>query len=360
MDDKKRKIIMISVTVAVILIVLIVSVIVILKKPKEQAVVYEDIYKLPTHVMYYINEDIYDEDIDKATIDPNIKVDFTEYNVKQGKKKNLNVDLQKDLSMVQTNKGNIYGLYDGSVVSVNLSNKIRKISPDNEQVLAFKMHEGNIIKYALVTDLSGKQAYNLTVSNMYNDDRKLLSEEKVKSLDVDKDGIYVVYETGKLKDKIVRYLWNDYSEVVIEEDASDKIVKIEDWIYYINKTNGDRIYRVYKDGTRKNKITENKIEISEENKTKFDGSNFMAGYLDTLYYIDSVDNKLYKLEVSENQREVISDKKIKSFKLENGYIYYSLKDEDGLYVMHQDGTYVNKILNKTPKEYVVFVNEVIN
>lgn len=359
MDDKKRKIIMISISVAILIIAIIAIAFTVLKKPKKEEVVVEDIYKLPQHVMYYVNDDIYDEKIDKATINNDIKVDFTQYDIKSSYKKNLNIDLQKDLTMIQSNKGNIYGLYDGSVVSVNFSNKIRKITPENENVFCFKMYEGNIIRYSQITDLNGKQEYALTVSNLYNEENKILSNEKVKSLDVDKDGIYVVYETGKLKDKIVRYLWTDYQEFVIEEDSSDKIVKAEDWIYYINRKDGDKIYRVYKDGTRKNKITDNKVELSETAKKSYDGSSFMNGYLDTLYYIDSQDgNKLYKLEVSENQKEVISKENIKSFKLIDGYIYYTLNDKEGLYVMHKDGTYVNKILDKDPKQYVVIINEI--
>ena len=354
MGNNSKKIIMIIITIIVVISVIAAAAIIIVKNSEEEVVVQEDIYKLPDQALYYINDSIYKDGIDPSTINKNIKVDYTEFKVKQGNKKNLNIDIKNELTLLQKNKNVMYGLYEGAIVTINEVNKIRKITPEDEKVISFKVKGDNIVKYVERTrDKAKKKEYALEVFNLYNESVKGVAIEQIKTFDVDEDGIYFVYASGKLKDKIIRVLWNNYTNVIIGDDLTDQIVKVEDWIYYINKSKDNQLVRLYKDGTKKEIVSKSKLEVPKKQVGKYWADGYISGYLDTLYYINTEDNsKLYKVQISTGAQAPITNESVETFKLENGYIYYTLNTEEGLFVMHEDGTHVNKILKETPPDYI--------
>ena len=367
---------------------------------KTDEVVKKDIYELPNQTVYFVNDFIYDEGIDPKTIDKNIQVDYTRYILKDNLKQNLNINLVNKLTNLQKNKNEMYGLYENAIVILNDVNKIRKLTPEEDKILDFKIKGDNILKYVERTIEDNKQkTVALELYNMYDKTTKQIIDKGIKSFDMDEDGIYFIADDKNMKDKLIRIVWNsEYQKVDLGEVKTDNIVKIEDWIYFIDQAEeNNQLCRIYKDGSKREtvtkekfKIVEEKLEEKEETKKEEDkkeedkkeedkkeenkkdkkiklkletpkqfkkassASGYIAGYLDTLYYINTIDgNKLYKIQLSTKEETPIINNSVKEFKLENGYIYYTLDNEEGVNVMSESGVFIKKILNQTPSQYVV-------
>lgn len=362
---------------------------------KTDEVVKKDIYELPNQTVYFVNDFIYDEGIDPKTIDKNIQVDYTRYILKDNLKQNLNINLVNKLTNLQKNKNEMYGLYENAIVILNDVNKIRKLTPEEDKILDFKIKGDNILKYVERTIEDNKQkTVALELYNMYDKTTKQIIDKEIKSFDMDEDGIYFIADDKNMKDKLIRIVWNsEYQKVDLGEVKTDNIVKIEDWIYFIDQAEeNNQLCRIYKDGSKRETVTKEKFKIveekleekeenkKEENKKEEDkkeenkkdkkiklkletpkqfkkassASGYLAGYLDTLYYINTIDgNKLYKIQLSTKEETPIINNSVKEFKLENGYIYYTLDNEEGVNVMSESGVFIKKILNQTPSQYVV-------
>lgn len=357
MGSKSKKIIMIIITIFVIFIVGTLATMFILTKfKKEEVVVQESVYKLPEQTLYYVNDAIYkNEGVNPETIDENIKVDFTEYKLKENVRNNLNINFESEIIDLQKNKNSIYGLYDDSIVILNSINKIRRITSEYEKIIAYKIKGDYVLKYTEPgKNALDKKKKSIELFNLYNSANFQISTDEVKTFDMDSDGIYVVCANGKNKNKLVRTIWSDKNKVIINDDETDQIVKIGDWIYYINKSKNNELYRVYKDGTKKESLSNQKLEIPESQKGKYYADNYIAGYLDNLYYINTADNnKLYKMQLSTKEQKPLINKNVETFKLENGYIYYTVKNENGLYIINENGENDCKILTHTPQEYII-------
>lgn len=102
------------------------------------------------------------------------------------------------------------------------------------------------------------------------------------------------------------------------------------WIYYVNYSDKQRIYKVGHDGKNRKKLSKDQVE----------GLNLESGWL---YYIDtSSKGVICKLSVDGKTRVVISKERMcTNLIVKNGFVYYALKTD--IYKMNEDGSGVKKI-----------------
>lgn len=234
--------------------------------------------------------------------------------------------------------------------------------------------ESNINNYGLVAETE-EFVFYLDKTSIYRSDKDfnnemlLIKEPQNKGKDsLNIVGEWVFFRQGK---EIKRVKDNGENLDTIFKGYSLHMRVIGDTIYFINVSDHGKIYKMDVNGKNREvlmdkdvndmAIYDDKIYYSYEynekhylEKMNLDGSEkeFIRniktrsmvvdkGYI---YYIGDVDEKLYRLELHGNSIELLSDKQILKFALDDNWIFYTLKSEEesrsrfkGLYRMDTDG-----------------------
>jgi len=127
--------------------------------------------------------------------------------------------------------------------------------------------------------------------------------------------------------KLYRICVNGTSKQKLSDDDISNYEIINDRLYYINKSDNYKLYRICLNKTDRQKISDDIIDSFEIVK-------------DLVYYINKGDGyKLYRICINGTNRQKISDDNISSFKIVNDRAYY-INKSDGykLYGICVDGT----------------------
>lgn len=198
---------------------------------------------------------------------------------------------------------------------------------------------------------------NTNVSKNYNKTKLLMP----KMYFVNEGYIYYVNENDRMIYK-VRADGKDKKQITKDRVFTDDMllsgmILDSKFIYYINESDKNRLYRINKDGTGKICITKRSLDTS-------DGFYLLNGYI---YYFSgfnffkvSIDGKGKKLTYNERQ---ICQMYFNSFKkvLYNDYIYFLQRD--GIYKIKIDGTNKSKVVSggiydfKVVNSSVFYINE---
>jgi hypothetical protein len=115
-------------------------------------------------------------------------------------------------------------------------------------------------------------------------------------------------------------------------DAGSNLCAFSDYIYYINHSDNDRIYRVDVSGNAKEPITEDPA------------SQFCIGEM--IYYIKKNDNNIYRVDYDGKGRVKLGGKKaVNLFQLYGDLYYINVDDENIIYTMTSEGKRNRKLLN---------------
>ncbi len=108
-----------------------------------------------------------------------------------------------------------------------------------------------------------------------------------------------------------------------------------DWIYYSNRDDNNRIYRVGTDGSGRVPITRSRALFT----------SLKDGWL---YYLDEEENSIYKVTTEGAERTLITDDSAWSINLFDQWIYYiNLDDNRSIYRIGVDGNNRSKIIDVT-------------
>lgn len=112
------------------------------------------------------------------------------------------------------------------------------------------------------------------------------------------------------------------------------------WIYYINSSDQNRLYRIRADGTNRAQMTS-------------DGVYALSIQDDWIYFTSLQDEKLYKVKIDGTERTKISDDECFAGKVSGNWVYY-VNDSDGgkLYKIGTDGTGKVKLSDDTPTVHI--------
>ena len=114
---------------------------------------------------------------------------------------------------------------------------------------------------------------------------------------------------------------------IISTDAAWFINVLGDWIYYSNRDDNNRIYKIKTDGSGRATLTDG-------------GSWFVTVVEDWIYYI-SEDNhyQLAKIDLNGNNKTIISEDSAWFINIADGWIYYTNRsDQDKIYRIKTDGS----------------------
>ncbi|WFA08897.1 DUF5050 domain-containing protein [Tissierella sp. Yu-01] len=235
--------------------------------------------------------------------------------------------------------------------------------------------ESNINNYGLVAE-SEEFVFYIDETSIYRSNREfkdevlLIKEPQNKGKDsLNIVGEWVFFRQGK---EIKRMKYNGENVDRIFKGYSLHMDVIGDRVYFVNVSDDSKIYKMDVNGENREVLMDKHIndmaiyddkiyysyEYNEEyylEKMSLDGSekefitnlktrNMVVdgGYI---YYIDDVDENLYSFDMQRNSIELLSDKQILKFAIDDSsWIFYTLKAEEnsrsrfkGLYRMDTDG-----------------------
>lgn len=215
-----------------------------------------------------------------------------------------------------------------------------------------------IIASMMVSSISTKAAsenYNADVNNDGVVDR--LDFEEIKKYynqqndkyDINKDGIVDIYDINIITKSFNKnFAMNDYN--AIGNDPSNimnysYVVHRDDYIYYRNTQDGNKLYGQKSNGEYKKKLVNDQVD-----------SINVIGY--TVYYRNISDgNKIYSVKTDGTGRKKVLDQAVERFVVSGGYIYYKGADKK-IYKITTQGTEKKVLVSDNVDRFTVISDSI--
>jgi hypothetical protein len=146
-----------------------------------------------------------------------------------------------------------------------------------------------------------------------------------------------------------------------------KISEKDGWVYYINESDGNKLYKIKEDGTSKQKLTDEYayqlniigdwIYFYSQNfiyKIRTDGSNKYVAMNISLdisgnwtYGIDDFTYRLKRTRIDGSNQSELDKDTVKTFRIFGGWIYFISGSDNKLYRMNKDGSNKIRIIDMT-------------
>lgn len=275
-------------------------------------------------------------------------------------------DLRKVLNFEPESLKNQDYYRDNQYIYYIMDKSLNKININSGESVQFE--EGNILRmtvygewiYYVVQD----ECYNTTLYKIRKDGSQKRKLSKLPNEQVSVD--YIISDGKALymsindweTEKIIKMGLNNNSVKTISNDGAANIVLYKNWIFYSNKSQGRRIYKIKKDGSEKTKVTDKeawnlktkneylhyntghsicKFHASSQKSEQLTGDRIAPIWLteeyttlmgDYIYYSNGSDwGKLYRLKKDGTGRKVIDNEdnhgSIREINNDQQYIYYT-------------------------------------
>ena len=295
---------------------------------------------LPGHTLYYSYSD-YNNNTNS----------IYSVNIKTNAKETILNTSETILSM-QKDDGKIYAIFTNRIGYVN-KGKISYLTGEDEYVARYKV-KNNILYYGKDNNNMSDDIYErLTMKNVSSGAETLLSDYGISQLLVD-DNIYFKANSGVDVLNLLKYNLDGTDKKIINTGNIGQLIKGGDYIYFINYSDNNSIYKVKTNGTELTKVVEGPINFTLVYANPIDGNTNMGVIDNYLYYINTKDNnKLYKTDGS--NISVVIDSAINSIYIKDNYIYCDYKDysKSGIYLLDKDGKEIKQAANVDYVEYFI-------
>lgn len=171
---------------------------------------------------------------------------------------------------------------------------------------------------------------------------------------LDDENMYIVQDE-KTKKTLVKYDKEGENKKTLTINSNvSYIIQSEDTIYYVNKKDANKIYKVKKDGSDEGKLSDITCVSDKGDIKEIDGSKYMFVAQGALYYINVGDNNTlwkYQFETSKNDKVISVPVEI----LQNisDTIFYKVKNEMGVYLYNYKTNFMSQVTKRKIKEFSV-------
>ncbi|MCP1311454.1 DUF5050 domain-containing protein [Paenibacillus tyrfis] len=248
------------------------------------------------------------------------------------------------------------------------SNKPETGIPKQVNDIDIHAHQGNLQNKGYVIKINNALYYSDRTALYKQVDSHItkLSDDSANYINAEKGWLYYSNKTDK--EKIYRIKLDGSKREKISDDSVNYVVVKNEWIYFMNKSDSFRLYKMKMDGSSKTKMTDEqsfyinvvddwlyyggendnifKIRLDGSNKTKIndDRSHFINIVDGWAFYLNWADKGIYKIKIDGTSREKIVRGNVISFNVMNNWIYYSASD-NGIHRVKVDGTEEKQITN---------------
>ena len=214
---------------------------------------------------------------------------------------------------------------------------------------------------------SGVGKYTLTDTRVYyiannklsyidvnTKENKELSIDNVSEVLVDNNNLYVA-KLEKTKKILVRYDLEGGSELKLTDSQNvSYIIQDENSIYFVNKADGNKIYKIGKDGSNSTSLSD-AVGISDKGNIKeIDGNKYLFVSNGKLYYINPSDsNSLWSVSLSDNSKEKVIYGSVQILQNVDDTVFYKVKNEMGIYLYNYNTKFMSKVTNRNVSEFSI-------
>ena len=216
---------------------------------------------------------------------------------------------------------------------------------------------------------SGVEKYTLTDTRIYyiannklsyidvnTKENKEFSIDNVSEVLVDNNNLYVA-KLEKTKKILVRYDLEGGSELKLTDSQNvSYIIQDENSIYFVNKADGNKIYKIGKDGSNSTSLSD-AVGISDKGNIKeIDGNKYLFVSNGKLYYINPSDsNSLWSVSLSDNSKEKVIYGSVQILQNVDDTVFYKVKNEMGIYLYNYNTKFMSKVTNRNVSEFSIDV-----
>lgn len=214
---------------------------------------------------------------------------------------------------------------------------------------------------------SGVEKYTLTDTRIYYIANNKLSYidvntkgskefpiDNVSEVLVDNNNLYVA-KLEKTKKILVRYDLEGGSELKLTDSQNvSYIIQDENSIYFVNKADGNKIYKIGKDGSNSTSLSD-AVGISDKGNIKeIDGNKYLFVSNGKLYYINPSDsNSLWSVSLSDNSKEKVIYGSVQILQNVDDTVFYKVKNEMGIYLYNYNTKFMSKVTNRNVSEFSI-------
>lgn len=214
---------------------------------------------------------------------------------------------------------------------------------------------------------SGVEKYTLTDTRIYyiannklsyidvnTKENKEFSIDNVSEVLVDNNNLYVA-KLEKTKKILVRYDLEGGSELKLTDSQNvSYIIQDENSIYFVNKADGNKIYKIGKDGSNSTSLSD-AVGISDKGNIKeIDGNKYLFVSNGKLYYINPSDsNSLWSVSLSDNSKEQVIYGSVQILQNVDDTVFYKVKNEMGIYLYNYNTKFMSKVTNRNVSEFSI-------
>ena len=236
----------------------------------------------------------------------------------------------------------IYGIKNGALC---------RFSKENSETLV----NSGVEKYTLTDTRIYYIANNkLSYIDVNTKENKEFSIDNVSEVLVDNNNLYVA-KLEKTKKILVRYDLEGGSELKLTDSQNvSYIIQDENSIYFVNKADGNKIYKIGKDGSNSTSLSD-AVGISDKGNIKeIDGNKYLFVSNGKLYYINPSDsNSLWSVSLSDNSKEKVIYGSVQILQNVDDTVFYKVKNEMGIYLYNYNTKFMSKVTNRNVSEFSI-------
>lgn len=238
----------------------------------------------------------------------------------------------------------IYGIKNGALC------RFSKENSETETLV-----NSGVEKYTLADTRVYYIANNkLSYIDVNTKENKEFSIDNVSEVLVDNNNLYVA-KLEKTKKILVRYDLEGGSELKLTDSQNvSYIIQDENSIYFVNKADGNKIYKIGKDGSASASLSD-AVGISDKGNIKeIDGNKYLFVSNGKLYYINPSDsNSLWSVSLSDNSKEKVIYGSVQILQNVDDTVFYKVKNEMGIYLYNYNTKFMSKVTNRNVSEFSI-------
>lgn len=257
-----------------------------------------------------------------------------------------NILPSSNIDQIHVEKDYIYGLKDGTIC---------KISKDKYQIE--EIVKDDVRKYIKKGDMIFYTSGDTQLLKSYNTQSKKTSEFDLKYVEqilANDNNVFGINHTTEEKAIYsFGYGGQGKNKVSGDEKVSYAILD-ENTLYFVNKSDGNKIYSVAASGDGMKKVADISSVDSVGKTEEVNGSRYMFTKDNNLYYINTEDDDtLWRYNLSDGTNEKIISASIEILQNVDNTIFYKIDKEMGVYLYNYDTKFMSLVTKRRVKEFVI-------
>lgn len=243
------------------------------------------------------------------------------------------------LSKIQYDNGYIYGVLDDTLIKID-TNDGSKTELVKGNVNDFLIYNGDVYFCKYISS-------NSELNGLYDMNDTQIIQGTFEQVIASNDKFFVVTDDKTSKSLLSYTLDGNNKKNLSDKYMVTNIIAYEDYIYYINASDNNKIYRVNVNTDKNESVTTLSAKLTAD---KLNGSDTLAVYSDIVIFINSKDNKIYK--VVNGKEDILVDNSVKLLQLKDNMLYFALKDKIDIYRYNLEKNTLEKITSARTDEMI--------